>query len=187
MCRPREGCLFPTQKMGVRFPPHLPRFFFFSSVDGAVAQLGERRVRNAEVRGSIPLCSTIAPRSLFLWGSRPTARPGSRTAGMGVRIPPAPPALFVPRSFGVVVQRQDAAPAQPIWGFESPLLHNLSLFPVLSGQSSNGKTRPLQPVRGFDSPLLHERFMNGVVAQLGERLHGMQEVAGSTPADSTTG
>src|SRR6185295_2471260 len=25
---------------------------------GAVAQLGERRVRNAEVRGSIPLCST---------------------------------------------------------------------------------------------------------------------------------
>ena len=26
---------------------------------GAVAQLGERRVRNAEVRGSIPLCSTI--------------------------------------------------------------------------------------------------------------------------------
>ena len=27
--------------------------------DGAVAQLGERGVRNAEVRGSIPLCSTI--------------------------------------------------------------------------------------------------------------------------------
>ena len=26
---------------------------------GAVAQLGERRVRNAEVRGSIPLSSTI--------------------------------------------------------------------------------------------------------------------------------
>ena len=29
--------------------------------EGAVAQLGERRVRNAEVRGSIPLCSMIAP------------------------------------------------------------------------------------------------------------------------------
>ena len=29
----------------------------FSS--GAVAQLGERRVRNAEVEGSIPFCSTI--------------------------------------------------------------------------------------------------------------------------------
>src|SRR4030095_2763492 len=27
--------------------------------DGAVAQLGERRVRNAEVEGSIPFCSTI--------------------------------------------------------------------------------------------------------------------------------
>jgi hypothetical protein len=29
-----------------------------SAADGAVAQLGERRVRNAEVRGSIPLGST---------------------------------------------------------------------------------------------------------------------------------
>ena len=28
-------------------------------VDGAVAQLGERRVRNAKVSGSIPLGSTI--------------------------------------------------------------------------------------------------------------------------------
>ncbi len=27
---------------------------------GAVAQLGERRVRNAEVEGSIPFCSTIS-------------------------------------------------------------------------------------------------------------------------------
>ncbi len=27
---------------------------------GAVAQLGERRVRNAEVRGSIPLGSTVS-------------------------------------------------------------------------------------------------------------------------------
>jgi hypothetical protein len=30
-----------------------------SHFPGAVAQLGERRVRNAEVRGSIPLGSTI--------------------------------------------------------------------------------------------------------------------------------
>src|SRR5690348_16310613 len=29
------------------------------SAGGAVAQLGERDVRNVEVRGSIPLCSTI--------------------------------------------------------------------------------------------------------------------------------
>ena len=28
---------------------------------GAVAQLGERHVRNVEVRGSIPLSSTIFP------------------------------------------------------------------------------------------------------------------------------
>ena len=31
------------------------------SVDGAVAQLGERDVRNVEVRGSIPLGSTTYP------------------------------------------------------------------------------------------------------------------------------
>ena len=30
--------------------------------DGAVAQLGERLVRNEEVRGSIPLSSTTVPR-----------------------------------------------------------------------------------------------------------------------------
>ena len=30
---------------------------------GAVAQLGERRVRNAEARGSIPLCSTKIQKS----------------------------------------------------------------------------------------------------------------------------
>jgi hypothetical protein len=29
--------------------------------EGAVAQLGERGVRNAEARGSIPLCSTGSP------------------------------------------------------------------------------------------------------------------------------
>jgi hypothetical protein len=31
--------------------------------DGAVAQMGERLVRNEEVRGSIPLGSTISPGS----------------------------------------------------------------------------------------------------------------------------
>ena len=34
---------------------------FASSEIGAVAQLGERRVRNAKVRGSIPLGSTTFP------------------------------------------------------------------------------------------------------------------------------
>ncbi len=33
--------------------------------DGAVAQLGERLVRNEEVRGSIPLSSTIPPKHLY--------------------------------------------------------------------------------------------------------------------------
>ncbi len=31
--------------------------------DGALAQLGERKVRNLEARGSIPLCSTNLNRS----------------------------------------------------------------------------------------------------------------------------
>jgi hypothetical protein len=31
-----------------------------AGANGAVAQLGERDVRNVEVRGSIPLCSTSA-------------------------------------------------------------------------------------------------------------------------------
>jgi hypothetical protein len=32
---------------------------------------------------------------------------------------------------------------------------------------------------------VHYRAFNGAIAQLGERLHGMQEVAGSIPAGST--
>lgn len=38
---------------------------------GALAQLGERKVRNLEVRGSIPLCSTnsVYPSTRFMgWG-----------------------------------------------------------------------------------------------------------------------
>jgi hypothetical protein len=36
-----------------------PSFYIIRrSAGGAVAQLGERDVRNVEVRGSIPLCST---------------------------------------------------------------------------------------------------------------------------------
>ena len=41
---------------------------------GDVAQLGERGVRNAEVRGSIPLISTI---SLHAFGNRTFIRPGA--------------------------------------------------------------------------------------------------------------
>ena len=42
-------------------------------LDGAVAQLGERLVRNEEVRGSIPLSSTIPPDQSGNRESRPDA------------------------------------------------------------------------------------------------------------------
>src|SRR5438445_12511761 len=45
-----------------------------AGANGAVAQLGERDVRNVEVRGSIPLCSTILLRAIASQacaGSRP--------------------------------------------------------------------------------------------------------------------
>jgi hypothetical protein len=48
-------------------------------LDGAVAQLGERRVRNAEVRGSTPLGSTSPPdasrKTLFSVSSRARSLP----------------------------------------------------------------------------------------------------------------
>ena len=42
----------------VLFPKNLVNLPLPAYLCGAVAQLGERRVRNAEARGSIPLCST---------------------------------------------------------------------------------------------------------------------------------
>ena len=55
--------------------------------DGAVAQLGERGVRNAEVRGSIPLSSTISGKE---WSRKQEAwdRP--------VAVRPVPAAQAVP-------------------------------------------------------------------------------------------
>ena len=44
---------------------------------GAVAQLGERRVRNAKVEGSIPFRSTIQP------SQAPDSRPEYRPQGRG--------------------------------------------------------------------------------------------------------
>jgi hypothetical protein len=57
-------------------------------VDGAVAQLGERVVRNDEVSGSIPLSSTIRQLSFLpgspagLDGLPAAARPGHRQVRM---------------------------------------------------------------------------------------------------------
>jgi hypothetical protein len=64
-CHPTVGCLFPTQEMGVRFPPRLlPREGLCERVSGAVAHPGERRACNAEVEGSSPSCSTVGPRAV---------------------------------------------------------------------------------------------------------------------------
>ena len=54
---------------------------------GAVAQLGERSVRNAKVRGSIPLCSTIP----VTHPQVPTVcRASSRARPLSARRTPAP-------------------------------------------------------------------------------------------------
>ncbi len=62
-----------------------------SSIHGAVAQLGERRVRNAKVGGSIPLGSTIQPSAAYAKRAPPIVfrgmgkslaeRSGARTRG----------------------------------------------------------------------------------------------------------
>ena len=41
-----------------------PKICYNVPCRGALAQLGERKVRNLEVRGSIPLCSTIKQSSV---------------------------------------------------------------------------------------------------------------------------
>src|SRR5205823_3848659 len=59
----------------VRYDHHSPRRSTWpvETRDGAVAQLGERRVRNAKVRGSIPLGSTILLKQIYQL--RATAKP----------------------------------------------------------------------------------------------------------------
>ncbi len=47
---------------------------------------------------------------------------------------------------------------------------------------------PLTPDKGIHimPPVNTTALRNGAIAQLGERLHGMQEVSGSIPLSSTT-
>ena|GEM_PF-1746790 len=51
-----KSCVERTSTEGSN--PSLSAIYFFK-LRGAVAQLGERQVRNLEVVGSIPICSTI--------------------------------------------------------------------------------------------------------------------------------
>ena len=51
------------------------------SIHGAVAQLGERRVRNAKVGGSIPLGSTMSDSAAYALGVRRRSRFGASASG----------------------------------------------------------------------------------------------------------
>ena len=73
--------------------------------DGVVAQLGERRVRNAEVRGSIPLGSTNFP-------SRAAVMP-TRPRGSGSRLCPSP------SPYPLLIDASHAAAARPIIEFSA--------------------------------------------------------------------
>ena len=42
------------------------------------------------------------------------------------------------------------------------------------------------PFRQINAMMVGSRYQRGAIAQLGERLHGMQEVGGSIPPGSTT-
>ena len=72
--------------------------------NGAVAQLGERLVRNEEVRGSIPLSSTTVPRPV------PAPNPWTET-GFSLRSGGAFSRghLFIPQRFELFFQVRDAS------------------------------------------------------------------------------
>ena len=69
--------------------------------------------------------------------------------------------------------------------FDPVYLHHHDDF-FLWGYSSVGRASALQAEgHRFDPVYLHHLIIYGVIAQLGERLHGMQEVTGSIPVSST--
>jgi len=55
---------------------------------------------------------------------------------------------------------------------------------ICKKQKYEAATRPDEQF-GRTSRNRHRRTQNGAIAQLGERLHGMQEVSGSIPLSST--
>ena len=81
--------------------------------DGAVAQLGERDVRNVEVRGSIPLCST----NLFQIRGLGEAKPGLRSRSVARATLPTTAAhprqaLIFPAGFRVPAAEKPACIAE---------------------------------------------------------------------------
>ena len=58
---------------------------------------------------------------------------------------------------------------------------------AFSAVEQQGRILPLTPGEGIHimPPVNTTRFTYGAIAQLGERLHGMQEVSGSIPLSST--
>ncbi len=61
----------PFAQLGARFTRLHTRYNFIFLLQGPIAQLGERKVRNLEVRGSIPLGSTKekdSRRAVFFFG-----------------------------------------------------------------------------------------------------------------------
>lgn len=66
-------------------------------------------------------------------------------------------------------------------------ISRLSIFGLHSEFSGSKKPPPRTKRRfktGFPEPV-NARYPDGAIAQLGERLHGMQEVSGSIPLSST--
>ena len=91
-----------------------------------------------------------------------------RTVGIGVRVPVVPPGAPPPRELpGLWTQGSSRGAARP----ESLLPRRIARPGPACPWSEGGAAVRLNP---------------GIVAHLGERLHGMQKVAGSTPAGSTT-
>ena len=78
---------------------------------GAVAQLGERSVRNAEVRGSTPLGSTGR------WGGRPAVHPARR--GTAFRLPPARKIATVAQLVEHVTRNDGVVGSSPTGGSHS--------------------------------------------------------------------
>jgi hypothetical protein len=161
-----------------------------SSRNGGIAQLGERLHGMQEVSGSIPLTSTKFQETVYSSPGSPSSRGLGHhpfTVSTGVRIPVGTPRI-----------QDDAHPAGRHQGsksstksFRSPSSRGLGHHPftVSTGVRIPVGTPALQGAALSGSFVECSSSSNaallGGIAQLGERLHGMQEVSGSIPLTST--